>query len=91
MTSSRETFYAYVLLSELGTLYIGDIRDLRLAVHRHRTKESPGKYEPKRLVYYEKFADETSAASRAREIRGWNRKKKMELISSLNPELADLS
>ena len=90
MTGSRRNFYAYVLLSDKGTLYTGQVHDLNLAVHRHGTKESPGKHDPKRLVYYETFADRRAAMNRADEIKILTRKEKLHLVSSANPELADL-
>ena len=58
MSSSRGVYYAYLLVSDSGTVFTGEVHDLHLAVHRHSTKESPGRYEPKRLVYYEMFADQ---------------------------------
>jgi putative endonuclease len=89
MTVSGRNYYVYLLLSDKGTLYTGLVRDLQLAVHRHRTKESPGNHDPKRLVYHEMFTDGKSAKSRAKEIKGLSRKEKVELIHSANPMLAD--
>jgi putative endonuclease len=91
MTGSRRKFYAYIAAGESGTLYTGHLQDLHLAVGRHRTKESPGRHDPKRLVYYEMFPDLRSAQSRAKEIKAWTRKRKLGLISSVNPELNDLT
>ncbi|WP_162601775.1 GIY-YIG nuclease family protein [Occallatibacter savannae] len=90
MTGSRKNFYCYIVMSESGTLHTGHVGDLNLAVHRHRTKESPGKHDPKRLVYYEEFADERAAMSRAKAMKSLSRKQKLQLVSSSNPELADL-
>ena len=91
MTGSRRNFYLYIAADESGTLYTGHLRDLHLAVTRHRTKESPGGHDPKRLVYYEVFSDRRAAQGRAREIKAWTRKRKLELISAVNPQLNDLT
>ena len=81
MIASRRIQYVYLLLTDKGTLHTGQVNDLHLAANRHRMKERPGEYDPKRLVYYETFPDEESAKRRAKEIKGFSRKKKLELIS----------
>ncbi|HLB57967.1 MAG TPA: hypothetical protein VJL60_04050 [Gammaproteobacteria bacterium] len=43
-----------------------------------------------RLVYYEMYADIVDAISREKQIKGWSRKKKNDLVSQLNPEWKDL-
>lgn len=42
------------------------------------------------LLYYDVFDDPTSAIEREKQIKGWVRKKKDELIVKFNPELKDL-
>jgi putative endonuclease len=42
-------------------------------------------------VYFEDFADIRQATARKREIKGWLRCKKIELIESINPRWKDLS
>jgi putative endonuclease len=39
------------------------------------------------LLYYEHFADIRFAISREKELKGWTRKKKMDLIKGENPQL----
>jgi putative endonuclease len=48
------------------------------------------KYKLDRLVYYEQFADPISAITREKEIKGWRREKKNELVRNLNPKWEDL-
>jgi len=43
------------------------------------------------LVYFERFSDPLQAIEREKEIKGWRREKKLELIASINPSWADLS
>jgi len=43
-----------------------------------------------KLVYYEVFSDVRDAIYREKQIKSWNRKKKMEMIEKFNPEWKDL-
>jgi putative endonuclease len=42
------------------------------------------------LVYYEQFNDALDAIAREKEIKGWRREKKNELVQTLNPKWKDL-
>ena len=58
-------------------------------VVQHKEKTIPGftlTYRVTRLVYFEEFTDVRDAIVREKQIKGWTRKKKMELIESMNPE-----
>ena len=85
VANRSKKYYVYIVASNNGTLYTGQVQDLHLPVFRHRTKETPGSYHPKRLVYHEVFTNRLAARARAKEIRAWTRKKKIELINSVNP------
>jgi putative endonuclease len=68
--------------------------DLPRRIYEHRSGEIPGftsKYKIHRLVYFEEFADIGQAISREKEIKGWLREKKLQLIQSVNPGWKDLS
>jgi len=43
------------------------------------------------LVYYQKFKIPNEAISAEKKIKAWTRKKKIDLIKSMNPEFKDLS
>jgi len=43
------------------------------------------------LLYYETFADVWSAIAREKQIKGWVRRKKLDLIATVNPDRQDLS
>ena len=90
MNKKGDGRYVYIVASATGTLHTGHINDLHLAVQRHRTKESPGHYVPKRLVYYEEMPTASKARQRSKEIKGWSRKKKVELVEAGNPEWKEL-
>jgi putative endonuclease len=76
-------------------LYIGVTNDLNRRVYQHKTKAHPdgftARYNVTCLVHYEAFADIRDAIAREKQIKGWRRSKKVELIESANPEWKDLS
>ena len=82
------------MTNKSGTLYTGMTNDIERRVYEHKTKILPGftkKYNINRLVYFEDFYDVDQAIDREKQIKGWRRSKKIELIESLNPGWKDLS
>jgi len=61
---------------------------LRLQQHNenitNRKKTFAAKYNIKHLVYYEKFSWVQNAIAREKELKGWRREKKLELIRRFN-------
>lgn len=91
---SMKTYYVYIMASSSGTLYTGVTDDLERRVFEHKHKLIPGfssKYNVNRLVYYEETRDIKEALNREKQIKGWLRSKKLELITSCNPKWQDLS
>jgi hypothetical protein len=43
------------------------------------------------LVYFEAFSNPNEAIALEKEIKGWQREKKLRLVLSVNPDWADLS
>jgi len=77
-----------------GTLYIGVTNNIKQRVHQHKNKlidSFTKKYNIDKLIYVETFRDVTSAIAREKTIKGWLRKKKIELINAANPDWQDLS
>ncbi len=88
------TFYIYIMASKSATLYTGVTNDIVRRVYEHKHGETPGftsKYHVTRLVYFEEFDRATDAIERESQIKGWVRKKKLDLIKSMNPKWKDLS
>jgi len=87
-------FYVYILASKRnGTLYIGITNDLLRRVYEHKNKLVKGfteKYRVDKLVYYEYTDNVLSAIEREKKLKKWNRKWKIRLIESFNPEWKDL-
>jgi putative endonuclease len=87
-------YFVYILASRSRTLYVGVTNDLEGRVAEHRSKRVPGftsRYNITRLVYFEKTTGVRSALAREKEIKGWNRARKVALIERANPTWEDLS
>jgi putative endonuclease len=93
MTEERE-FYTYMLANDKGMLYVGVTGDLVTRVRQHQDGTGSAytsKYKCHRLVYYETFEYVFDAIEREKQIKGYGRKKKIALITSMNPKWFDLS
>ena len=88
-------YYVYILTNwNNKVLYTGVTNDLVKRVYEHKNKLAEGftkKYNLNKLVYFEATNDVTSAIAREKQIKGWLRTKKNELVESINPEWRDLS
>ena len=84
----------YILASQRnGTLYIGVTSNLVKRGWEHRNNVVEGftkKYGVHGLVYYEAHGDMTSAISREKQLKKWNRAWKLRLIEECNPTWRDL-
>ncbi|CAM2997045.1 GIY-YIG nuclease family protein [Legionella worsleiensis] len=90
----RTESYVYLLANKHNNvLYTGVTSDLIRRVYEHKNKLVAGftqKYNVDRLVYFEVCSGIVMAIEREKQIKGWSRKKKQNLINSLNPEWDDL-
>ena len=77
-----------------GTIYTGVTADLKRRVYEHKTKYNPecftAKYGCNLLVYYHGFHRIEEAIAEEKRIKGGNRKNKLKLIETTNPEWKDL-
>ena len=77
-----------------GTLYTGMTADLTARIWQHKNGDGEtkftGKYNLKRLVYFELCADLEAAFAREKQIKKWGRGRKVELIEDDNPGWRDL-
>jgi putative endonuclease len=86
--------YTYIMGSHSGTLYIGVTSDLdnRILQHRDGAFEGFSKtYGCTRLLYFEKYDDIRTAIAREKQLKGWRRDKKLNLIRTANPDFKDLA
>ncbi len=91
---SQKSYYVYILTNRSGTLYIGMTNDLFRRIYEHKEKIIPGfssRYNLDRLVYFEETDDVNQAILREKEIKGWLRRKKVQLIEQRNPDWEDLA
>jgi putative endonuclease len=89
-----KAYWVYILVNQRnGTLYIGVTNDLLRRVSQHRkgiVRGFTNNYGVKHLVYFEEFTDIRAAINRETRLKKWNRKWKLDLIESQNPEWKDL-
>ncbi len=76
-------YYTYIMTNRAGTLYVGMTNNLENRVYEHKAGSVPGftsKYRVDQLVYCEESTDVHAAIAREKQIKGWLRRKKVELI-----------
>lgn len=91
----KGNYFVYIMTNKNNTvLYTGVTNNLQKRVYEHKNKILKGftsKYNVDKLVYFEKTENIYSAIAREKQIKAGSRKKKIELINSLNKEWKDLS
>ena len=89
-----QNYHVYILANKNnGVLYIGVTNDIRRRISEHKSGEIPGftkRYNVNKLVYAELYTDIEQAIAREKQLKHWSRQKKLELVSSFNPEWNDL-
>ncbi len=86
-------YFVYILTNEAGTLYIGVTNNLQLRVEQHKSGLIKGftqKYKIKKLIYFEYFTHIEQAILREKELKGWTRGKKLEIIKAVNPGFKEI-
>ena len=77
-----------------GTLYVGVTNDIARRAIEHKTRDNPksftARYNVHKLVYIEIYDNPEYAIMREKQIKGWTRIKKKDLIESMNPEWVDM-
>jgi putative endonuclease len=78
-------WFVYIVACADNSLYTGISPDVEERVKKHNSKKGAksllGKL-PVHLVYKQEIGSQTDAMRREREIKGWNRKKKLELVET---------
>ncbi len=75
-------------------MYIGVTNDIHRRVYEHKNGLIEGftsKYKCHHLLYHERHNDVNTAIAREKQLKGWTRAKKEELIREMNPERVDLA
>jgi putative endonuclease len=90
----KKNSYVYILFNKQnGVLYTGVTSDIIKRVAQHKMHEIKGfskKYNVDMLGYYEVFENIIDAIECEKRIKAGSRKKKIELIESVNPNWQDL-
>ena len=88
------TYWAYIMASRSRVLYTGVTNDLTRRVNEHKQSLIAGftrRYRITRLVYFEEHGDIRDAIAREKQIKGWVRSRKIQLIEERNPTWDDLA
>ena len=87
-------FFVYIMTNKNNTvLYTGVTNNLVRRVYEHKEKLIEGftnRYNCTKLVWYEIYDDPYNAILREKQIKAGSRKKKIDLVNSMNPEWKDL-
>ena len=87
--------YVYILTNKRNSvLYTGVTSNIKERINQHRIRKHKGsftaKYNANKLVYFEQHESIGEAIKREKQIKAGNRRKKVELISGMNPGWVDL-
>ena len=91
----QKQYYVYIATNKRNTvLYTGVTNNLTLRIFQHKNKLIDGftkKYNINKLVFCEIFNNPTDAIAAEKKIKGWLRRRKVDLIEKTNPDWKDLS
>ncbi|MFH1188179.1 MAG: GIY-YIG nuclease family protein [bacterium] len=85
---NNHNYYVYINTNQRHSVfYIGVTDNLQRRQYEHKNKLISGftkKYNVDKLVYYKYFTDIKSAIIEEKKLKGWIRKRKIELINKHN-------
>lgn len=89
------TYQTYIATNKNNTvLYTGVTNNLVRRMEEHKFKQNPksftARYNIEKLVWYENYTDIGEAIAREKQLKAGSRKKKIQLIETMNPEWRDL-
>lgn len=94
-TVTMTKYFTYIMTNKRrGTLYTGMTNSIGIRTLQHNCKINPNsftaRYKLNRLVWFEGYSTPMEAIQREKEIKGWKRIKKIDLIEQSNPEWKNL-
>ena len=96
--SSLHQYHVYITTNQHRTvLYTGVTNNLARRLQEHQADavfhgaHFTGQNQAFYLIYSETFTDIRVAIAREKQIKGWRRSKKLDLIHSINPEMKFLN
>ncbi|NER13571.1 GIY-YIG nuclease family protein [Leptobacterium flavescens] len=88
-------YHIYIITNKNNTvLYTGVTSNLTKRIYQHKVKaykSFSSRYNCNKLVYFEEHSNMRAAIAREKQIKAGSRRKKEQLINSINPEWNDLS
>jgi putative endonuclease len=87
-------YYVYIMTNQSGTLYTGVANNLTRRIYEHKQGQGgrfTSRYRVTELLYFEETRDFHAALPREKQLKGWRRARKLELIAKDNPKWVDLS
>ncbi|MDB5478458.1 MAG: Excinuclease subunit domain protein [Alphaproteobacteria bacterium] len=91
----EKSYCVYILTNQSKrVLYIGVPGNLQQRLYQHKNKtasEFTTRYNANILVYFEQTENVESAILREKQLKGWKRQRKIDLITAVNPHWSDLS
>ncbi|MBV7269317.1 GIY-YIG nuclease family protein [Winogradskyella luteola] len=90
-----EKYYTYILTHERNHIfYVGVTNNIKRRISEHKVATygtHVGRYNIKKLVYFEEHSDMRIAIRREKTIKKWKKQWKINQIESINPNWKDLS
>jgi len=86
MDDRLEPWFCYMLRCSDSSLYVGMTNDVADRADKHNRGLGPEytkKRRPVELIWSQKFSDRFAARKREVELKGWSRKKKLNLVAGL--------
>ncbi|MDA3840597.1 MAG: GIY-YIG nuclease family protein [Patescibacteria group bacterium] len=80
----------YILLCSDNSFYVGHTSDLKERIKNHTAGTASihtKNRRPIKLVYYEKFSSKIESIEREKQLKGWSRTKKINLIKFGHPNV----
>ena len=88
-------YYVYILVNKTNNvMYVGVTNDLQRRLYEHKNGLVEGftkRYRIHKLVYYEGYSDVKEAIAREKQVKGFLRLRKNQLVEGTNPAWEDLS
>ena len=88
-------YFTYIMSNRHHTVYyigITNTLDRRTIEHKWKSNRNSftSRYNINHLLYFEEYDNPTDAIRREKQLKGWTRKKKIDLIMKVNPGMEDL-
>ena len=94
LTGMSRNYWVYIMASVWKVLYVGVTNDLVRRADQHKRSQLPAfsaRYRVNRLVWFENTQDVRIAIEREKQVKGWSRRRKLQLVETVNPGWLDLA